>query len=298
MNLRRLFTHFLLFLILISCNVENNEQKSELPNLIELSVKDSTGRFEGKKLDLRILDKYNNGELKRIQYSIGDTILEQFLLQTGYIYKSITYVNGKVLNINKSNKIKWKFEKLYKVDLVVERFLSDTLNIWVNDDSYIWSKEYVKWKSDYFLWMNQNQFTNVKTVKTHFVQDGKDFVQEYIYDKNDLKKIVNLYSKNNRYDRIASIVLGKFEPTEIVNLRDAHQFLNDEQKEYGFDFVRLLYDFSNCKSKCFAEKRLRFIGEMLQEVKLYDFWSDTKVEPEGFIRKLNEIFEIMNKEKI
>ena len=294
----KLIVTLLFGLVLSSCNFSKTGNENQTSQIYHLTVVDSTGRFDGRKVTLEISDNYKSGLPKKMSYVIDDTVLVFQMLESGFISKKQTFINNQLVNETLIDVKDWENSKLYKVKSVTAENLIDTLEITVVDNSYIWFDEYVKWKSDYLIWLNREKLSLTKNIKTKFIQDGKNMTHEFLYLRKDIDAILNTYSYNSKLDSISSVILSVFEPADLMNIRNANHYLNETLKEYDGNFVQLMYDFSTCENNCFAEKRLRFIGNMLHEVKLDDFWSDGKIEPNGFIERLNIIFEIMNREKI
>lgn len=271
-------------LILVSCI--NNDKKNQKVDK------------ENYETDFVVMEQYLSGVPKKMKYIISDTTIIQYMLENGYIFKKQTFIKDTLIQEIKENKYHWNYEGLYQISYVVDKIINDTLNIYIIDDSYIWKDEYIKWKSDYFLWKNLSNLKNHSIISTHFIQDGKDILHQFDYTQNNYEQTIGIYRNNSSFDSISSIILSNFNPTEITNLIEANNYMNQELKNYDENIYQLFYDFSICSNNCFAEERLKLIGNMLIETKLTDFWSDNKIEPADFIEKLNNIFDIKEKKRI
>ena len=193
----------------------------------------------------------------------------------------------------------WDKADLYKVKNIESTKNSDTTIVYINDHSFIYYDEYNIWKSNYFIWHNREKLRDVQILKIRSVQEGRDFAMDGIYLNDNINATINQYANNATFDSISHLVLSSFEPIEIMNLRNAHNYLNDYYKDYQGTFVDLLLDFSVCNDSCFASRRIKLIGEMLYEVKLDDYWHDNKkVDADDLILKLNKILRMKGVEEI
>jgi hypothetical protein len=299
--MRQILTYISLLLFcvaLLSCDTQDDNQNNSNNQKANLIVKDETGKFEGRQVQFEITKTYLSGEINEMRFYIDDTMLVHTINKSGIITKKQTFVNEKLIDEIIIEVEDWGKSQLYKVSSIIATKKVDTLEITVDDNSYIWFDEYVKWKSDYVIKLNYEKIGQIENVKTKFIQTGKEIKHEFYYSQNDIISLLNNYSLNQVFDSISSIVLGSFEPADIMNLRNANNYLNETLKDYNGDIVQLFSDFSLCQDSCKAENRLRFIGEMFKEIKLDDFWSEDKIDSDGFIERLNLIFALKNKEKI
>jgi hypothetical protein len=281
---------FFIALLLLSCSSPINNPSDTPASSYNLDVIDSAGIFLGRSLKMNIIDKYESGKPKTISYILDDTIFTLHLLESGLTKKKETYFKRQLIEQTQMNIKEWPEPSLYKIEDVVAQQKPDTLIITAFDNSYMWFDEYVKWKSDYLIWLNHQKFKNINNIKTKLIKKGKPMKQEFIYSGNEIHNLVRKYSSNPTFDSISSIVLGSFTPTDMMNLRNAHNYMNKNRGGYNKDIAELFYDFSLCEPGCFAEERLRFLGEMLKEIQLDDFWSEDKVKPDDFIQRLNLVF--------
>ncbi|MBN2756160.1 MAG: hypothetical protein JXR51_03210 [Bacteroidales bacterium] len=59
-----------------------------------------------------------------------------------------------------------------------------------------------------------------------------------------MDSLFSLYSANSKYVSISLIVLSVFEPLDLMNIRNANHYFNNNLNDYKGDFVQLFYDLS------------------------------------------------------
>jgi hypothetical protein len=186
-------------------------------------------------------------------------------------------------------KVDWKIDELYEVKDVSIVETEDTIEIEYIDESYIFFDEYCKWKTDFFIFLNQSKIEGSKVYKITNNNNGKEG-KTYIYNPSDIREVKNLYEKNEMFRNITYDIFNELTISEISNLVQANFSLNQYSKEYSGNLSDLMYDYTMCDDSCFAIDRLKFMGEMLNEVQLEHFWhNEVRIAPCHLVKWMNEL---------
>jgi hypothetical protein len=87
-------------------------------------------------------------------------------------------------------KVDWKIDELYEVKDVSIVETEDTIEIEYIDESYIFFDEYCKWKTDFFIFLNQSKIEGSKVYKITNNNNGKEG-KTYIYNPSDIREVKN-----------------------------------------------------------------------------------------------------------
>lgn len=189
----------------------------------------------------------------------------------------------------RNNELNWDIEGLYEVKSATSYSVSDSLIIEYEDNSYIYFNDYTKWKTDYFVFLNKENFEEDIEYKIIAKHKGFDDLK-YYYKKSDIEEIVEIYDSNKMFHNISQDMFDFLSNTEILNLKYGNDALNKYKKDYEGELSDLFFEYSNCIDTCFANQRIEIIGGMLNEIKLDHYWvDDWKVEPCNLIDWLNSL---------
>ncbi len=184
-----------------------------------------------------------------------------------------------------------KFDDINRIETKIK---NDTVFLDIFDESYIYFDEYVTLRLNYLIWNNIAKFDFNQPIKISIYHHGGEVINHLVtYNNYELNKIKSVYQNNNKFDTISNIILSDFTPTEIMNIRNANNYLNEEFQDYKNDFTNLFYDLSLCQDSCFAYNRIKTMTKMFDKIKLEDFWVENKRIPaDEMVKKINLIFTI------
>ena len=190
---------------------------------------------------------------------------------------------------SEEEKIDWKINELYEVKNVSKVEKNDTINIKYTDDSFVYLDEYCKWKTDFFIWLNESKLRENKVYKITNHNDGeKD--NTYIYNQNDIQEVKDLYEDNEMFRQITYDIFNELTISETYCLAQANFTLNQHYQNYNGNLSDILYDYTVCDDSCFASNRLNLLGKMINEVKFVHFWhNDIEIEPCHLVNWMNSL---------
>jgi hypothetical protein len=198
--------------------------------------------------------------------------------------------------VNKHPKL--KINNLYKVEFIKIDAKGKTLNISLNDDSFIYFDDYITLKSDIFLYQNYKMIDKYEIVNMSFTQSGRDNTFRRRYTR---KQIDSLYSElnNNKYlVRNYSYLVNDFNISEIWNLKSEALNVSKKIKDTStLDYLELIkfYSKHQKEKKNLQEspvyQRMILIRNMFAEIGIEDVWTQKRKKAPDFIKKLDNIIE-------
>ncbi len=124
----------------------------------------------------------------------------------------------------------WDKGNLYKVKNVSSTISGDTTIVYLNDHSFIYYDEYLVWKGNYFIWKNKELLRDAQILKIRSIQDKRDMAFDMIYLPENMNEVNKHFDTNDDWRQISNLVLTSFDPTEIMNFRNAHDYINAVQQ--------------------------------------------------------------------
>lgn len=193
------------------------------------------------------------------------------------------------------SKIEFSSKQLSKVTEINSTIEKDTIIIAYMDNSLILFEDYNSLKSNVLVFENLEKLRSYSVVKTlgRTPTDKKNFLKTY--SQKDLNFIDSLYFNNPIFKDFAIQITSKINLTDWWNFRYAVELTNQQIKHIGDSPMDILYEFSTVTLDSIltsrSYKRLKLIGEMINEKGVTDAFSEEQISSKEFMIKYNYFLE-------
>jgi hypothetical protein len=182
------------------------------------------------------------------------------------------------------------FKTIEKIDISNTK---DSLNLLVIDNSWIFFDEYNQLKYNYLLWKNNQLLNRFDIIKIDVRHNNEGYRHVFYANRNAQQEIIDVFKLNTTLDSLTNFFLTKFTPTDVMNFRNANEFLNKNFDEYDTDYIRLLRDISTGNEKSY--EKLGLMTKILSTTGMADYWSHEMVDATDLINRIEELKNISNR---
>ena len=199
---------------------------------------------------------------------------------------------------NRSDIVEWENTVLPNLRRVVELTEGDTTYLVFHDDSWIWSPEYVDYRTKFVIWKNKDRIDRTIPIKVMiFHLDGEGDTLSTIFSTGLIDSVFAVFDSNPNFQKVSEYFLTEFTPTEVLTLRNANFAINNHKND-SLRYTEVLFKISKNTEDSLAYNRAKLIIEMVNTVGMKDFFDKHKMSGESFVKKVNAILRLSEKKMV